>query len=502
VRDLLAAVTFAVQPLDDLNLANLLVSPLIGWSQEQLFQIAFGREKKPLWEVLRAREVEQPHHRAAAELLRSLLAMADYAPPSRFLETILSGPIEGRRKLYARLGLAARDPIDELLASALEFERGEVPSLDRFLAWFARGEVEIQRDPSAPANAVRVMTVHGAKGLEAPYVILADATADPKNLGGRNPPLDLPIAGGEVPVIRPRKAERLEPFATIIAEEEARDLEEHWRLLYVGLTRASERLVVAGREPSRELAEDCWHKRVERALMALGAVPEPDDRWGQATRYRGSVEARATAPKPPRQPLPSPTVPDWALRAAPPEARPPRPLAPSALAEDREPSPPPSAEQRWAARRGTLIHSLFERLPGVEEPRRMAAALRWLEHSAGVAEADERQRIAELVCSIVGDPRFSDLFGPDSLAEAPIAAALPDGRVIAGTVDRLLVRAEEVAVIDYKTGRVPESEADIPPAHRAQMSAYCDALAVIFPGRRVRASLLYTGEARLIELVG
>ena len=138
--------------------------------------------------------------------------MADYHTPSRFLETILSGPIDGRRKLYRRLGLAARDPIDELMSAALEFERSEIPSLDRFHAWFARGDVEIQRDPSERANAVRVMTVHGAKGLEAPYVILADATADPANLGRRNPPLDFPWPATKVPVIRPRKAELVAPF--------------------------------------------------------------------------------------------------------------------------------------------------------------------------------------------------------------------------------------------------------------------------------------------------
>ena len=189
VRDLLAAVTFAVQPLDDLNLANLLVSPLIGWHQHQLFDLAHKRKGR-LWRALRERAEEREDFAAAHAALGDLLAMADYTTPSRFLETILSGPLDGRRKLYRRLGLAARDPIDELMTAALEFERNEVPLLERFHAWFARGDVEIQRDPSQRTNAVRVMTVHGAKGLEAPYVILADATADPANLGRRNPPLD------------------------------------------------------------------------------------------------------------------------------------------------------------------------------------------------------------------------------------------------------------------------------------------------------------------------
>ena len=92
--------------------------------------------------------------------------------------------------------MAARDPIDELMSSALDYERTEIASLDRFLAWFGSGDVEIKRDPSAPSNAVRVMTVHGAKGLEAPVVILADATSDPAKIGGVNRILDLPMPGG------------------------------------------------------------------------------------------------------------------------------------------------------------------------------------------------------------------------------------------------------------------------------------------------------------------
>ncbi len=167
VKDLLAAVSFAVQPLDDLNLAGLLVSPLIGWSQEQLYGLAFGRKGK-LWNELANRRHEQRHWSEAHAILSDWLAMADYVTPAQFLEIILSGPLDGRRKLLRRLGEAARDPIEELVASALAFEQEEIASLDQFLAWFGQGEVEVKRDPSAPSNAVRVMTVHGAKGLEAP----------------------------------------------------------------------------------------------------------------------------------------------------------------------------------------------------------------------------------------------------------------------------------------------------------------------------------------------
>ncbi|QIK80114.1 double-strand break repair helicase AddA [Sphingomonas piscis] len=499
VQDLIAAVAFAVQPLDDLALANLLVSPLIGWTQDQLRDLAFGRQGS-LWAELRQADPAS-HVNEARNLLSQLLAAADYTTPHRFLETILSGPIGGRRKLYARLGMAARDPIEELLSSALEFEAGEIASLDRFLAWFSRGNVEVKRDPSAPANAVRVMTVHGSKGLEAPFVLIADASADPAKLGGVSRTIDLPVPGaGNAPLIRPRKAERIFPFAEIMQADEERDLQEHWRLLYVGLTRAVERLVVAGVKPGRALAENSWHVRVERALTSLGAEWQEDGRWSRRLVYRGDVPAKRVRERSAKTALPPLSIPNWTSRPAPEESRPPRPLAPSAMGQDREAAQPPSAAMRAAARRGTLIHQLFERLPEVEEAQRRQLALNWLNSHGGVTEAALAEEIAGQVCDVLGNPDFAALFGPGSLAEAPIAATLSDGRVLAGTVDRLLIEPARVSVVDYKTGRPPDSEADIPPPHRRQMEAYVEALRIIFPGREVRAALLYTAAPRLFEL--
>jgi ATP-dependent helicase/nuclease subunit A len=499
VQDLLAAVKFAVQPNDNLNLACLLVSPLIGWDQEQLRELAFGR-KRSLWGELRRRSAEfATTHEALAELLR----IADFITPSRFLETILTGPMQGRRKLYSRLGMAARDAIDELINSALEFERNEAASLDRFLAWFSRGTVDVQRDPGQPANEVRVMTVHGAKGLEAPVVIIADATGDPAKLGRIPLTVDVEVEGaGVAPLLRPRKDERCPPFEAIILDEERSDLEEHMRLLYVALTRAADRLIVSGVRPKERKdgadprPANSWHRIVEQAMGAIASVPGGAH---VALRY-GAHGARQSGPAKDKRELATAQVPDWALRRAPPEARPPRPLAPSAIVTDDESAPPPSEAMRSAALRGTWIHQLLERLPAVEPAARAGAANRWLEQSAGIAEPDVREEIVEQVCLILSDPRFADLFGPGSLGEAPLAATLPDGRVIAGTVDRLRVEESKVAVIDFKTGRVPATQADIPNAHRAQMMAYAEALQVIFPGRRISAALLYTGGPSLFEL--
>jgi ATP-dependent helicase/nuclease subunit A len=195
------------------------------------------------------------------------------------------------------------------------------------------------------------------------------------------------------------------------------------------------------------------------------------------------------------------TLPEWIRRPAPIEARPPRPLAPSALGEEEVADPPPSPAMRAAAERGRLLHMLFERLPGVPEARRAELADQWLERSAGVEDADVRVALVQDACRIVGDPAYADLFSPAALSEAPIAAVVGEGVVVSGTVDRLLVEEERVVVVDFKTGRrPPEGTADIPLPHLRQMAHYAEALRVIFPNRRVEAKLLYTAGPILFDL--
>jgi ATP-dependent helicase/nuclease subunit A len=494
VQDLLAAIRFVLQPDDDLSLASLLVSPLIGWSQERLMHAAPKRAVS-LW-----RHLARNEPRADIAPLFAMLDRADIATPYQFLEELLSGPLGGRRNLVRRLGQEARDPIEELLSAALDFEALGTPSLQRFLDWFDRGEVEIKRDPSAPLDAVRVMTAHGAKGLQAPLVILADAAVDPT----RSPRSTLKWRAGEMaaelPVIRPRKGEATGPLAALVEETAARDLEEHWRLFYVAATRAEERLVIAGSVGPRAQGEapaQSWYAAAARAMAALD-VPEGEER-----SFAGRVSQRPVAPdrRAARVAVVAEPVPGWAHRAAPVEARPPRPLAPSLLGDDAVADAPPTPAMRAAAERGRLIHALFERLPTVAPTARAAIADRWLATAGAVSEATVRADITKSVLAVLEEPGFADLFGPEALAEAPIAAVLPDGFVVSGTVDRLLVTPDLVRVIDFKTGRsVPATPDAIPPYHLRQMAAYVAALAVIFPGRRIEAALLYTGTPVLHRL--
>jgi ATP-dependent helicase/nuclease subunit A len=492
VKDLLAAARFALQPGDDLTLAGLLVSPLFGLSQQELYDIGHGRAGT-LWAVLPEGD--------ARDALGGILAAADLVTPYRFFEELLSGPLQGRRKLLRRLGEEARDPIEELLNAALLFEENGTPSLQLFLDWFDRGEVQIKRDPSAPLDAVRVMTAHGSKGLQAPLVVLADATGDPDRSPGGGIGWPHEEGGDPVPVIRPRKEERFPPFAGLIEEAERRDLEEHWRLLYVAATRAEEWLAIGGAlgpGARGQIPANSWYAALAAALDGLEPAEAEDGLWGNV-RVHGRESARGRE-RPPRAASAESVAPGWLHAPAPVEARPPRPLAPSAIGVDTIANPPPGAAMRAAAERGRLLHALFERLPDLAPEARAGAADLWLAQSAGVADPAMRAALAGDALAVIEDPRFAALFSAAALAEAPIAAVV-GGDVIAGTVDRLLVTDDTVTVIDFKTGRrAPVTLDRVPRHHLDQMGAYAAALAAIFPGRAIESALLYTAGPTLIAL--
>jgi ATP-dependent helicase/nuclease subunit A len=500
VRDLVAALRFAAQPLDDLSLASLLVSPLIGWTQEQLLEHGYREPRVHLWEHLRARS--HPEVAEVIERLGALLARADFEPPQALLHWLLVGPWKGRRRLVARLGVEANDPIDELLNAAGAYAAGNTPSLTGFLHWFDAGEGELKREAASAGGLVRVMTVHGSKGLQAPIVILADATGDPS--AGRSGSLSLsdPAAPEErsIPLPALSKDQRAGRIAEEHAKAERAELEEHWRLLYVAMTRAEEALFIGGalglRE--REPAPNSWYAKLSETFVA--------EDWREDSLWSGRLEwgeppvPIAAAPAAIELPLPEP-LPRWLDAPPPAEPRPPRPLAPSALGEDLSPDPPyPPGAGLAAARRGVLIHRLLERLPEVPADAREAAGRRWLEKNASELAGDERESLLESACAVIAHPDWAGIFAPDSLAEVPIAALVGD-RVVAGTIDRLQLGPERIRIVDFKTARrPPASVAAVPVSILRQMAAYAAALESTYPGRVVEAALLYTAAPRLIAI--
>ena len=508
VRDLVAALRFAAQPLDDLNLASLLVSPLIGWTQAQLLAHGHRASKVHLWDHLRRSGAGDVA--AARLLLDELLGRADFEPVQALLHWLLVGPWRARERLTSRLGREAGDPIDELVNAAHAFATTATPSLAGFIAWFEAGDGELKREAGGGGDMVRVMTVHGSKGLQAPIVILADATGDPA--GGRPRGINLPdpmraAFGGEargVPLPPLAKDDQLGPIAEAMARAAKAEGEEHWRLLYVAMTRAEEALFIGGALGAREAmpAAGSWFGRL--AELFDKAPWLADDIWGA----RAEIAPIPAMPAGHAQTLALPldvARPGWLGRAPAEEPRPPRPLAPSALGEDDSATAPamagvPAADRAMAAKRGTLIHGLLERLPAVLPSARGEAAARWLARHAGDFAAEARAEMAQAALAVVCNPRWADLFAPDALAEVPIAAVVGD-QVVAGVIDRLVVGPSRIRLVDFKTARrVPETADQVPMAILRQMAAYSAALEATYPGRVIEVAVLYTTAPRLIAL--
>jgi ATP-dependent helicase/nuclease subunit A len=302
----------------------------------------------------------------------------------------------------------------------------------------------------------------------------------------------------EIPLPPLRKEEKKGPIAAAEMKALAAEREEHWRLLYVAMTRAEEALFIAGSLGKRETepAPDSWYARLS---PLFGDVTVTDDVW-VARREWGALS-----------PLPVPAakgaeeaqaeLPGWALSPVGPEPRPPRPLAPSAAGEDLAPDPPLApGVLREAAQRGVLVHRLLERLPELAQSERAAAAENWLARNAADLHEEARAEMTASALAVLAAPEWAEIFSPRALAEVPLMAVV-DGRVVAGTADRVLVEKDRVLVVDYKTARrPPASLEEVPQATLRQMAAYAAALGAIYPGRRIEAALLYTAAPRLIAI--
>ncbi|WP_291298909.1 double-strand break repair helicase AddA [Elioraea sp.] len=516
VMDVLATLDALLLPEDDLTFACALRSPIFGISDASLMDLAVGRGRRSLRDTLRRRAGERDEWRAAEDLFSALAARADFDTPHALIARLL-GPLGGRARLLARLGPDAADPLDELMNTALAHEHAHPPNLQGFLAWLRAGAAEIKREQEAGADAVRVMTVHGAKGLESPVVILADTTA----IAGKVAPLVWvkdAASGDDVPLWSPRNEFRAAPIAAAREVESDAEHEEYRRLLYVALTRAEDRLVITGALSRKSPGKDagCWYDLVEAGFHRLageGAAPitfdpgaligEPgwtSGGWHYATAQAPGAERRreaegATASS-------RAVVPAWARAAPPGEETPPRPLAPSREEGEDPPAASPRGRARSEARfrRGTLVHALLQHLPAVPPDRRAAAARAWLAAPGQGLGAAEVEEIAAETLAIITGERFAALFAPDALAEAPIAGRI-GARVVAGQVDRLAITDSAVLVADFKTNRPPpERVEDVASVYLRQMAAYRAVLRQVFPGRAVTCALVWTYAARMMEL--
>ncbi|MGC2087624.1 MAG: double-strand break repair helicase AddA [Bradyrhizobium sp.] len=513
IIDLMNLADALLLPQDDLALATVLKSPLFGLNDDDLFALAWGR-KGSLREALAQHAETDEKFQRVLKRLQQCQRRATDETPFAFYAWLLGGD-GGRRRILARLGHEANDALDEFLELALGYERKAPASLQGFMAWLRAADTEVKRDMEISRDEVRVMTVHGAKGLEAAVVFMVDTTSSPTD-SQRLRLIHLPTSDGhtkgEVTVWAGRKADDPravgEARTAMLAETE----DEYRRLLYVAMTRAADRLIIAGCMPGNmnNVRTNCWYDLVARGLDASGLTVErietPD---GTVKRY-ARAEDIATIPgdEAEKTAVDAIELPVW-LRAAvveTPDSN--QVLRPSDASDGAELRPRPGAAivaRTQAMQRGTLVHRLLQSLPDIAADRRRDAALKYLARNAADWPEAERIKLAERVRGVIDDPRFAAVFADGSRAEVSIVGrlSLPEQpqALISGQIDRLVVTETEVLIIDFKTNHEPPTTlAGVPQAYVRQLALYRAVLGRLYSGRTVRAALLWTETPEVMEL--
>ena len=514
VIDLMNLADALLLPRDDLALAVALKSPLFGLDDDDLFKLAWQR-RGSLREALRRHANDHEKFRFALERLEACARRAMSETPFAFYAWLLGGD-GGRNRILRRLGGEANDALDEFLELALGYEQKAPASLQGFMAWLRTADLEVKRDMEISRDEVRVMTVHGAKGLEAPVVFLADTASSPTDTQRLRlihfpPDKAAPDLPGIV-VWAGKKAEDPAPVADARAAMLRDTEDEYRRLLYVAMTRAADRLIVGGCMPGNmnSLRKFCWYdligKGLENSTLHLQTFKASD---GSLVKRYSLAEDATPAPNVAAANVDARIeLPAWLRKAASPEASADGFMRPSDPGQDGGHAFRGDESVRprgLALRRGTVVHRLLQSLPEVAGERRRDAALGYLARNVPDWSHSEREALATRVLDLIGDTRFSPVFAAGSLAEVAIVGRLERGDLppvlVSGQIDRLLVTPHEILIVDFKTNQAPPATAgEAPVNYIRQLALYRAVLAKLYPQKVVRAALLWTETPELMEI--
>ena len=503
VLDLMALGDVLTNTQDSLQLAAVLRSPLFDLTEDDLFAVAASRDRQTLWQALESSPMLVA--RSAFEQLRAWRSRLDFGRPFEFYADILYRD-GGLQRFHSRMGGEIDDVMVEFLELALAHEQSPAPSLQGFLAEMRAQEVSIKRDLAEPGRGVRVMTVHGAKGLEAPIVILADAATKPApSLQPRiffADPGDPPLF-----VHAPNKESHTAETARLRDAAAAATDREYWRKLYVGMTRAEDELYItgyltrSGRQP-----DGTWFEAVE------GALAERSRREVDAEGNLAALVFPATAPKPRQHSAADGTgIGRPVLLSLPPLSPPPLvPLIRPSMAYG-ESAPVFATAVEVAAitadearLEGIALHALLQHLGRIEPADWPKAVERALPQLLPQASSERRVALGRRAISIRSRPEFAELFGPRSRAEVPfLVEARRDGKPVrlAGRIDRILVAEDHVLVVDYKSDAFPPGTAsEVPASYVMQVGLYAHVASQLFPELAVQAGILWTNLESLMIL--
>jgi ATP-dependent helicase/nuclease subunit A len=481
VKDLAALLSFLATPDDSLSLATALKSPLFGWDEQQLFSLAHGRPYRELWETLRKR-TDLPD---TLDILQDLRSKVDFLRPYDLIERILTRH-SGRAKLLARLGPEAEDGINALLTQALSYERGDVPSLTGFIEWMQTDDLEIKRQIDSASNQIRVMTVHGAKGLEAPIVILPDTIRQVRGIS------DEIVELGGKPIWKSSRDEMPPLVATAIEGMKDAQFAERMRLLYVAMTRAEKWLIIAG---AGDIAKDGtkWYQITSLAMSHINGLPHGSD--GTLRFQEGQWDDLPIVEKPITEtvaPILEPVFHESAPNYCVEESH----LSPSNLGGAKALPGEAGDDKDAAMTYGSLVHDLIEKLGQTAPVDRNIV----LKNLLSKTDTDTMDRAQTEALDVLNDPALAHVFTTDTLAEVPVTAQI-NGKPIYGVIDRLCITDTDILIVDYKTNRiVPRDAQACPLGILRQMGAYAEMMRQIYPTHSITTAILWTATRALMFL--
>ena len=481
VKDLASLLKFLATPEDSLALAEALKSPLFGWDEQQLFDLAHRRSEPYLWQALRARSEEFQSTRVVLDDLRT---QADFLRPYDLLERILTRH-RGRKNLLARLGPEAEDGIDALLSQALAFEQTQVPSLTGFLVWMETDDLEIKRQNDSSGNLIRVMTVHGAKGLEAPIVILPDTAIRRAPAGSEIMDVD------GVAFWRPGSDQMPDRLVAARDARRARELRERDRLLYVALTRAEKWLIIAGAGKTGGPG-DSWYADVEETLHRAGAVEQPMPGGTGLRLAHGVWDAPELVTPPQKDPAPL-EPPDFLATPVVPKPVNQKVFSPSDLGGAKALPGEDGSDTEIAMARGSQIHTLLEHLPLQDRSD-------WAEIAGRLLPPDAQPGVISEALAVLDREDLGFLFDASTFSEIALTAEIDSHRIL-GVVDRLVVGPDRILAVDFKSNAVvPQRPQDCPEGLLRQLGAYAAALTQIYPDRQIETAIVWTRTAEIMHM--
>lgn len=499
ILDLLALGRFCLLPEDDLSLACFLKSPIINIDEEALYELCIDR-KGSLWGALKENKI----YADITEYLKTLKHLSQTLKPFEFYSTVINTPCpstnnkkSAQHAFIKRLGEEVLDPLEEFLNEIITFEQDNIPTLERFIFWMENSNEEIKREMEEQSKQVRIMTIHGAKGLEAPIVFLPDTILSTSAM--KSDPFLWPHKTGlETPLWSPRKSGASSHYISYQDSSKKYQKQEYRRQLYVALTRAEDRLYICGCTGKKAPDPDSWYYAIEKAMHNIGSEKNGILQYNKQQSAPPDTKQKKISETKTQQTI----LPDWINQPCPKEPEPPRPLVPSSPSRSEPAAASPldkNNENRF--KRGNITHKLLQILPELPKQQWESVIHQYVEKETYNLSETQKNSITKETLKILNHSEFSDIFGPGSMAEVPVTGLLNGKELVSGQIDRLLIKKDKILIIDYKTNRPPPTDPkNIPEIYIHQMKLYKALISEIYPDKPVSCALIWTDNAKLMRV--